>query len=348
MMETTVRKYFTNYVKYVEMENEEANGMDWVRKGLQYLFIFVCTACLLGQGATAQAADADKADLQPVFENMARMNGSAFSAQAGLETPMGNFTMLMNGEIKMIPVGYKGDMKMQYRDTKDREMAMVVQQYSLCEAPGILSVYTKMNGQWMLQKMPYTGLPAQDAKVSPEKAAREQLDMLKSCTIVSDTEDSREYLCRIDEKKMHEIADKVLQSQKESKDPVMVQNSAQQVAFFREVMDHMGELSYTMKVDKKTQLVTEMNMDLTTAMKNLSSVVGAHDPKMTEAKKKELQNFINQSTLKLQVKYLNHDEPADIVVPDEVKQSAKEIQPVKKTDAAQTETEALAEASSAA
>lgn len=322
--------------------------MDFVQKGIKYAFVFVCTVCFLWQGGTAQAADADKAYLQSVFENMARLNGSAFSAQAGLETPMGNFTMLMNGEVKMTPFGYKGDMKMQYRDMKDKEMAMVVQQYSLCETPGILSVYTKMNGEWMLQKMPYAGLSAQDVKISPEKAAQEQMAMLKSCTLVSDTADSREYLCRMDEKKIHEIVDKVFQNQKEIKDPELVKNSEQQAKFIREVMSNMGELSYTMKVDKKTQFVTEMNMDLTGWMKNLSSVVASHEPKMTEAKKKELQDFISKSTLKLQVKYLNHEEPADIVVPDEVKQVAKEVKPVKKTDGVQTETEEISEAASAA
>ena len=278
---------------------------------------------LLVNAGTALAADKnsdEKAYLGDVYQNMMEVKSLHYEAQLDVSVPIGKFQGVMIGDAQEEPLCYQHDLKLLYCDEKKAEHKFSAKQY-IEENEGVLTSYLQTNDKWIKQTMPITKAMHQNmSRQEQEAALKSMLGMIKNVSLEKETPAYKYMEVTLDAVKISDAVEAAVK-QEDKKQPAEVERG---FAIGRLALLAAGDIKYQVIIDKASQTIRELNMDLTEPIrKGTDLFVTAGSPK----DRQQIQTFLAQSTLTLQVKYSNYNAVANIVIPQQVKDQAVETKP---------------------
>ncbi|MBU2703245.1 hypothetical protein Ga0466249_004385 [Sporomusaceae bacterium BoRhaA] len=271
----------------------------------------------------------EKAYLSYVYQNMMEVNSVHCDITVQADTTMGQMKAVINGDVQSNPLGYKSDISIWTRDMKDKEMTIPMKQY-LERSPSGLVVYTMVNEKWFKQIVPeWSPVSKNDLSADEKNAAWVNLlQMMKSVKLQKETPAYKYIDVTLDSM---QISDAIAAAVKENN--VQEKDILSMTAIGRMALLAVGDLTYTVKIDKATKMVTEVDMDLTDPIrKGANLFLDLVHPK----DRAKMEDFLTNSTLSMQIVYSNYNKVDPIVIPQEVKDTAKEYKaPVRKAHSKQ-------------
>jgi hypothetical protein len=313
-------------------KREFDDGMRFLRK-INWGLALVWGLLFMAMGSSlvfaAEKLSPEKAYLSDVYQNMLEVNSVHCDITVQADTTMGQMKAVINSDVQSNPLGYKSDISIWTRDMKDKEMTIPMKQY-IEENPSGFVVYTMVNEKWMKQIVPgLSSLSKKDLSADEKNAAWVKLlQMMKSVKLQKETPAYKYIDITLDSMQISDaIAAAIQKSNAQEKDTLRM------AAIGRMVLLAAGDLTYTVKVDKATKMVTEVDMDLTDPIRKGSTLfLDIVQPK----DRAKMEDFLTNSTLSMQIVYSNYNKVDPIVVPQEVKDTAKEYKaPIRKAHAKQ-------------
>lgn len=268
-------------------------------------------------GFAAEKLPPEKAYLRDVYKNMADVNSVRYDLVLKAETPMGDMKITANGEAHGKPLSLKQDINLYYRDMKNKENTVTAKQY-MEQAQDKLVVYFLNNGTWIKRIMP-AGVLLNEGASAEEKffAQMDILQLMKAVKLKRETS-SHKYV---------EITWDAIQLS-DALGAAAKLNPAQDPEFLRAlavgrlVLLAAGDIKYNITIDKKTKMITEIDMDLTEPIrKGAGLFLDIANPK----DKANIEAFLAKSTLHMQVTYSNYNQVGPIEIPQDVRDNAKEF-----------------------
>ena len=235
------------------------------------------------------------------------------------ETPRGNVKIAINGDAQDSPLTIKNRIHIDYRDAGENEKAVELAQYIETQEKDLV-MYLLHNGAWVKQ------LVAVDADLfrkrsAPEKAADRlvALQLIKSVEFKRETPSYRYMEVTLDAVQVSDQFGAAV-SRKNTQD----KNMLRVLAVTRLGILAAGDIKYMLKVDKAANRVAEIEMDLTEPFrKGARLFLDVVDPR----ERHEIEAFLSQSTLRVQINYSNYNQTGVIEVPQEVREQARELKP---------------------
>lgn len=295
--------------------------MSYCRGIFRKLAVAVVLFCLLvigaGNALAAEKSSDEKDYLGAVYQNMMEIKSLHYEAQMDASLPIGKLQGVMIGDAQENPLCYQHDLNLLYCDEKKVEHKFSAKQY-IEEDEGVLTSYLQSNDKWIKQTMPLTKAMHQKmSRQEQETALKSMLGMIKNVSLSRETPSYKYMEITLDAVKISDAVEAAVK-QENKKQPAEVERG---FAIGRLALLAAGDIKYQVKIDKGSQMITEVNMDLTEPIrKGADLFVAAGAPK----DRQQMQTFLAQSTLTLQVKYSNYNAVANIVIPQQVKDQAVE------------------------
>lgn len=259
----------------------------------------------------------EKVYLKDVFQNMRAVSSLHYDITIKAVTPMGDMNAVINGEVQEKPLSAKHDMHLSFYDVLNKENTVIVKQY-MEENQGNLVVYSFSNDTWIKQIMPLE--PPLTKSLSLDEKAGDQLNMLqliKEAKLIKETPSFKYMEITLDSVQLSDaMSAAIKQNQPNDKD------MAAATAMGRLVLLAAGDIKYTIKVDKATKVVKELEIDLTEPIrKGAGLFLDIANPK----DRTTIEDFLTKSTLTMQVTYSKYNQVDPIEIPKDVKDNAKEV-----------------------
>ncbi|MDU4960676.1 MAG: DUF6612 family protein [Sporomusaceae bacterium] len=260
-----------------------------------------------------------KAYLDSVYQTMLTVDSVHYDMTIKAETPRGNVKIAINGDAQDSPLTIKNRIHIDYRDAGENEKAVELAQYIETQEKDLV-MYLLHNGAWVKQ------LVAVDADLfrkrsAPEKAADRlvALQLIKSVEFKRETPSYRYMEVTLDAVQVSDQFGAAV-SRKNTQD----KNMLRVLAVTRLGILAAGDIKYMLKVDKAANRVAEIEMDLTEPFrKGARLFLDVVDPR----ERHEIEAFLSQSTLRVQINYSNYNQTGVIEVPQEVREQARELKP---------------------
>lgn len=280
----------------------------------------VCVLFVVMNGSPAAAAEkpSEKEYLHTVYMNMQKVKSLHYDVAIKAETPMGEARIVMNGEGREKPLGIKHDINMVFRDMLNKEHTVLFQQY-LEEDQGNLVMYLFHNNAWIKQVLSFD--PSLNTKLSADDKAFSQnmWKLIKSVTLKREMP-SFKYM----EVTLDAVAISDLIGETVNRNTIQDKELLRAIAAGRLGLLAAGDLTYHVKVDKATGMITEVEIDLTGPIRKAAGLfLDIGDPKS----RAEIEGFLARSTLTMQVTYSKYNQIDPIEIPQEVRDNAKEVKP---------------------
>ncbi|WP_373325845.1 DUF6612 family protein [Sporomusa paucivorans] len=277
----------------------------------------------------AEKLSPEKAYLSDVYKNMMDVTGLHYDVTVTAETPMGEVEAAINGEAREKPLSLTHDINICYRDALNQEKTLTLKQY-IEQNQDDLVVYSFSNETWTKQIRPID--PALNKKLSADEKNSDRMNMLQLVKAVKLKKETPSY------KYMEITLDSIQLSDAVSADAKLKNPQDKELlsraAIVRLGLLAVGDIKYTIKVDKVTKLVKEIDMDLTEPVRKgaglFMDLINPKDRALVE-------DFLTNSTLKLQVVYSQYNQVAPIEIPQDVRDNAKEPEPADKATPAKSE-----------
>jgi len=259
----------------------------------------------------------EKAYLNEVYKNMIDVKNLHYDVEIKAETSMGEVKAAINGEGQEKPLNYKQDIKIWYRDVKNKENTLMLKQY-IEQSQGNLVIYMLSNEKWIKQVVPIDfylskELPADD-KIS---ARTNMLQLMKSVKLTKETPSYKYMQITLDS--MH-ISDAIAAVAKLNN--VQEKSMLSATAIGRLGVLATGDIKYNIKVDKATMMVKEIDMDLTEPIrKGAGLFLDIANPK----DRTKIEDFLAKSTLNIQITYSKYNQVDPIEIPQDVRDNATEV-----------------------
>ena len=277
----------------------------------------------------AEKLSSEKAYVSDVYENMMDVTSLHYDVAIMAETPMGEVKTAITGEGREKPLSLTHDINIYYRDMQNQEKTVTLKQY-IEQKQGELVVYSLSDETWTKQISPID--PSLAKKLSADEKKSDRMNMLQLIKEVKLKKETPSY------KYMEITLDSVQISEAVSADAKLKtpQNKEllSRAAIVRLGFLAVGDIKYTIKVDKATKLVQEVDMDLTEPVrKGAGLFLDLINPKDRAV----IEEFLTKSTLKMQVIYSQYNQVAPIEIPQDVRDNAKEPEPAGKPAPAKNE-----------
>jgi len=270
----------------------------------------------------AEKLPPEKAYLNDVYRTMVKVRSLKYDISIKLETPMGEVQTVINGEAQEKPLSMKNDANITYRDMLNNENTMMVKQY-IEQYQGNLMMYMFVNQTWVKQMLPVD--PVMEANLAADEKVSSQAEMLqfiKSVKLIRETPAYKYMEITLDSMQLSDAIGAVVKLDK-------MQNKEMQkaAAAGRLGLLAAGDIQYTVKVDKATKMIKEVEMDLTEPIrKGAGLFVDIANPKNKTA----IEDFLAKSTLHMQATYSNFNQIDPIEIPQEARDNATDISPLSK------------------
>lgn len=259
----------------------------------------------------------EKAYLNEVYKNMMDVNNLHYDVEIKAETSMGEVKAAINGEGQGKPLNYKQDIKIWYRDVKNKENTMMLKQY-IEQNQGNLVIYMLSNEKWIKQVVPI------DLSLSKELSADEKisarmnaLQLMKSVKLRKETPSYKYMELTLDS--MH-ISDAIGAAVKLNN--VQDKSMLSAIAIGRLGVLAAGDIRYNIKVDKATKMIKEIDMDLTEPIrKGAGLFLEIANPK----DRTKIEDFLTKSTLNMQITYSKYNQVDPIEIPQDARDNATEF-----------------------
>lgn len=268
----------------------------------------------------AEQLTPEKAYLKDVYENMAEITSLHYDISVKAETPMGDLQATINGEVQEKPLILAHDINLSHHDILNNEKTMTLKQYIEQNQENI-EMYLFSGKTWTKQIVPIASIgPSLNKELSAsEKAAAQtkMLELMKSVMLKKETPSYKYMEITLDTAKISDGMEAAVKlNTKQDKDMASV------VALGRLGLLAAGDIKYTVKIEKATNRVTEITMDLTDPIrKGVRMFLDIGNPK----NKASIQDFLAKSTLNMQIMYSKYNQVDTITIPQEVRDNAKEV-----------------------
>ena len=264
----------------------------------------------------------EKAYLNDVYENMMDVNNLHYYVAIKAETTIGEVNVAINGEGQEKPLSYKQDINISYRDIKNKENTVMLRQY-IEQNQGNLVLYMLSNEKWIKQIVPID--LSLNKKLSADEKVSARMDMLqlmKSVKLMRETPSYKYMEITLDSMQISDaISAAVKLNNVQDKDILSA------IAIGRLGLLAAGDIKYSVKVDKATKMIKEIDMDLTEPIrKGAGLFMDIGNPK----DRTKIEDFLTKSTLNMQITYSKYNQVDPIEIPQDVRDNAKEVEPAGK------------------
>lgn len=270
----------------------------------------------------AEKLPPEKAYLYDVYKNMAKVSSVHYDVSVKAETPMGAAEAVINGEAQEKPLSMKNDASITFRDILNNENTMLAKQY-IEQYQGNLMMYMFVNQTWFKQMLPVD--PVMKAKLAADEKTNSQADMLQFIKAVKPLRETPSFKYMEVTLDTIQLSDAMGATVKQDK----MQNKEMQraAAVGRLALLAAGDIKYTIKVDKATKMINEVEMDLTEPIrKGAGLLLDVGEPKDRAA----IEDFLAKSTLHMRASYSQFNQINPIEIPQEARDNAKDISPMSK------------------
>ncbi|SFM27473.1 DUF6612 family protein [Pelosinus propionicus] len=301
------------------------NKMEFLRKinwGIALVWGLLFVAMSSSFAFAEETLSPEKTYLNDVYKNMMDVNNLHYDVAVKAETPMGEVNIAANGEGQEKPLRYKQDINITFRDAKNKENTVMLKQY-IEQNQGNLVLYMLSNEKWIKQIVPID--LSLNKKLSASEKASARMDMLqcmKSVKLKKETPSYKYIEITLDSMQISDaINAAVKQNNVQDKDILSA------IAAGRLGLLAAGDIKYSVKVDKATKMVKEIDMDLTEPIrKGAGLFMEIGNPK----DRTKIEDFLANSTLNMQITYSKYNQVDPVVIPQYVRDEAKEVKTVSK------------------
>jgi len=299
--------------------------MNFLRK-LNWRVVFVLAMAFAALNnpavlASPEPSGQEKEYLKTVYSKMAAVDSAHFDILMQAVTPMGQIDFTIAGEGKAEPMAYKSDIKISYRDLQNKENTMVVKQY-IEQDKDQMTCYSFFNEKWIKQVVPYVDpLGQKPSAAAKAKMTQAMLELIKDVKGQEETSAYKDLAITLDGAKLGSFVQSVLQQGNHQNKELL---AMQQEPMIQAALQNLGDMKYTLRVDKNTDLVTETKMDLTEPIRKSANAFLAVSAMKPEAKA-GLKDFLAKSTLQVQVKYSQVNAVDKVEIPQAVREQAQEV-----------------------
>jgi len=288
---------------------------------IKFCFVFVVGILFVTMSSSlafaADKAQIEKEYVQTVYKNMLDVKNAHYDILLTAQTPMGAMNVTIAGDGQVKPVLYKNDAVFSFRDVKGNETTTTVQQY-IEQNKNKVVIYSLSNNTWMKQTMPVE--PFMDKELSADEKSKMELLMLQMVKCVKLTRETPSYKymeVTLDSMKISDAIDEMVKKNKDT-DKIMLSMAASA----RLGLLAAGDIRYNVKIDKTTQMVQEVDMDLANPIRKAASLfLDMSHPKNAA----EMEEFLTNSTLTMKVRYSQYNKVDPIEIPQMVRDTAKEV-----------------------
>jgi hypothetical protein len=287
--------------------------MEFIKKSIA-IILFVLTISMTSFTNTVFAAGVGtEVDAIPymktVYEKMLALENYHADIAVHIQTSLMSVTVNNSSDIEVNPVRYKNDLQFTMMDSAHRSVKSNITQY-MEQVDNHLISYTEMDGKWVKQTLPYI-----NKKTGSATDVADCMKLIKKAVVSSETDTEKVMTVTMDNKVLKEMTMDILkQSGKEYKD---------YVAFAETIFNSLGEISYVLNIDKTTNTVTHLTVDLSDTTQK-SVLVILDQSTIPEKEKAQLKNLFSNAKVTLDCDYSNFNQVNPIEIPQEVKVNAVE------------------------
>jgi hypothetical protein len=270
----------------------------------------------------AQVLTEDEQYLASAYEVMAGVSSESFKFTAYTGLPGMQIEYTVDGRGDMQPaVALQGTMHVTMTNLLGMETRHDSPFYARQEGNDLICYVRSGNGTWEKSIMKKFSSMMQRSKTQSAKDyAAECVSGVKQVKVLQDTAENRTLQVTFDSKKIGGLVEKKMNAANlDTKE----QNEQKKL---QEVMDVMGDIDFTMTVDKKTKYITSIVGDLTEPCRRVAGAMLAESGNMKATQRGILQGLIDGSTLKIEVTQQDFNAIAPVVVPEEVIKGAVTVQ----------------------
>ena len=268
---------------------------------------------LSGSTVPVSAAANAAADLKAVYETADTIMSQAFTMNAQANSPMGQLDLVMQGRTITKPaLLLQADMDIEMGGLLGQKISMKTPLY-MEETDKAFVIYYQMNGTWEKQTLKKDTGDKAWKSLSPE----ESMAMVRSVNLVKETPTQKVLQVVFDGKKIAELSRKFMAASTAAKGSAMAQKQMEKL------LDSVGDLEFTMTVDKATNYTVKDEADLTPAARRIAHGVMENIPKLKTAEKQQMVNMIDHTTLHMTTTSSDFNAVKEIVIPAEAR-AAKE------------------------
>lgn len=285
-------------------------------------FAFVLAA--MSSSFAFAAAIPEKVYMDEVYKNMVDVKNLHYAFDLAADTPMGQMKATGECDLQTGPVAYQNDMNIWFRDQTGKEVTVPMKQYAE-ESQGNFTVYTMQNKEWIKQTMP-VGKEFGKQLSSSDKGDLQKmmLELVKEVKLQRETPTYKYMEVTLDSARLSDMMDMAMKGNAAKTTDAAERMMAQSAAMARMAILSAGDITYVAKIDKKSKMITQIDMDLTEPIrKGASLFLDMAQPK----EKEQVKDFLSKSTLTMTVVYSKCNQIGPVVVPQEIKDTAKEYKP---------------------
>ncbi|MDF2565802.1 MAG: hypothetical protein K0Q53_2206 [Massilibacillus sp.] len=285
-----------------------------VMKKIMSVVLFVVSISIAAFSSTVSAAasvtevDATQ-NMKAVYEKMLALENYHADIAINIQTSLMNVTVNNSSDIEVNPMRYKNDLQFAMMDTAHRSVKSNISQY-MEQVDNQLISYTETDGKWVKQTLPYINkknVPADDVATC--------MKLIKKAVVSGETDTEKVMTVTMDNKVLKEMTMDILkQSGKEYKD---------YIAFTETIFNSLGEISYIINVDKNTNMVTHLKVDLSDATQK-SVLAILNQSAIPEKEKAQLKSLFSNAKVTMDCDYSNFNQVSPIEIPQEAKENALE------------------------
>lgn len=263
--------------------------------------------CLLAVFAVsiASAASTDRAKELVATTQRTMELAKNYHATIAFDTTMTvqgkNIQTKVNGDMDMFvnPLLAKTKMDMSFL-INDKEKSATILQYMEQSGSQAL-IYSCVDGKWQKQSVPI-------GTVNPTQGYENYLKQIKSATIVSENQDSVVIEAVIDGKYLKETLQKNTGSLE----------FAKFTTFADDLLRSIGDMTYTITINKKTMTVSEMYMDLSEPLQRFGLIL-VDGAAMPDDKKEQLREMFRNIQMHMRMTMTQYNEIKPFTIPDEAR-----------------------------
>jgi len=287
--------------------------MKFIKKSMS-IVLFVVTITMTAFTSTVFAAGVvTEVDATPymktVYEKMLALENYHADIAVHIQTSLMTVTVNNSSDIEVNPVRYKNDLQFSMMDSAQRSVKSNVAQY-MEQVDNQLISYTETDGKWVKQTLPYI-----NKKGGSATEVATGMKLIKKAVVSSETDTEKVMTVTMDNKVLKEMTMDILkQSGKEYKD---------YVTFAETIFNSLGEISYVLNIDKTTNTVTHLTVDLSdTTQKSVLAIL--NQSTIPDKEKAQLKSLFGSAKVTMDCAYSNFNQVNPIVIPQEVKENAVE------------------------
>lgn len=279
-------------------------------KGMLFLVMFwLLMVSASGTGACSPANGADPNEVvRKAYQKF--LDVKSYHMTMGVTTSMtvfgNNLNVVMNGEsdVQVKPMLMKSIMTVKMNMGQNQSEQTILQYAE--QAGDQFVVYSNAKNQWVKQSVPM---------VNPMNEYDNYFKGITSVTPVRETADATVYEVTVSGSYLRENIERAMASA-----------GAKNMKLPMEIFNNLGDFKYTLFIDKKTAMISEMVIDLSDFIKTIGANI-AEMPNVPEGQKKMLKEMFGNARMVTTVSFSQINGVGKIQIPQEAKNAVDAVGP---------------------